>query len=200
MTPIALFLLLQTFSHFSYCRENSRGPYEFQCVELNAEGRGGVRFKRREAEAIRMDIQLSPAAASRFLAVVAGTNYLADGDSYESPRKVADLGLKRLVIETPSGRREASFNFSQRKEVMDLVAFFEGLVNQETLTFDINTALQFERLSIPKRLDQIEKELQSNRIADPARLIPLLEKIEKDQRLMNIARTRAGKIKMTIEH
>src|SRR5262249_39551207 len=64
---------------------------------------------------------------------------------------------------------------------------------------DITNAIQFERLSIPKRLEQVENELRSNRIADPERLVPLLEKIEKDSQIMNYARTQAGKIKKQIQ-
>ena len=48
-------------------------------------------------------------------------------------------------------------------------------------------------------LEQIENELKANRIADPDRLILMLEKIEADQRLMNYARTQAGKIKKQIQ-
>jgi hypothetical protein len=198
---IAISMLLpQGFSLFSYCRENSRGPFEVQCIALDAAGSGDVRFKRRDAaDEINLTIQLSPAAKDRYLAVIAATNNLEQGGSYESNRKVADLGRKTLVLEMPAGRREASFNYSTRKEVADLVSFFEGLINQETIGFDIATALQFERLSIPQRLEDIENELRSNRISDPLRLIPVLEKIEQDQRLVNFARTRASRLKQQIQ-
>ena len=182
------------FATFTYCRENSRGLYELQCVQLDPDAKGEVRFKRRDADTVNVRIQLSPAARDRFAVVIAATNYLEHGDTYESPRKVADLGRKRLTVEMPSGRREATYNFSDRKEVMDLTAFFEALINQETIGFDLDNAIQFERLSIPKRLDQIENELKSNRIGDPDRLIAMLQKIEADQRVMNYARAQAGKI------
>ena len=168
-------------------------------MDLKPDGQGEVRFKRREAEMVNVNIQLSPPATDKFLAVLAGTNYLDGGNTYESPRKVADLGRKRLKLDMPSGMREASFNYSSRKDVAELVNFFEGLINQETIGFDIDNALQFERLSIPKRLYQIENEIKANRIPDPVRLIPILEKIEGDQRIMNIARTHAGKIKQQIQ-
>jgi hypothetical protein len=196
-----LFLLVTAsdpFSRFSYCRENSRGPYELQCVNLDADGKGEVRFKRRGADEIKVSIELSAAARDHFLSVVAATNYLDQGDTYESGRKVADLGRKTLSIDLPSGNRQADFNYSTRKEVIDLVAFFDALINQETIGFDIDNALQFDRLSIPKRLEQIENELKANRIGDPDRLIPTLDKIQSDSRLMNYARTRAGKIKEEI--
>jgi hypothetical protein len=198
LVSILSLLAPQEFSRFSYCRNNSRGPFEVQCVTLDAAGRGEVRFKRRGADEISVNIQLSPGAQDRYLAIIAATDNLEQGDSYESNRRVADLGLKTLVLEMPEGRREAKFNFSTRKEVTDLVTFFDGLINQETLGFDIDTALQFERLSIPQRLDDIENELRANRISDPPRLIPVLEKIEQDERLVNFARTRAGRLKEQI--
>lgn len=203
MIAILLFLTLfaaDTFSSFSYCRDNSRGPFETQCVSLNAKGEGDVRFKRRAADsAVELKVQLTGAASDRFLSVLGATNYLEEGDRYESGKKVADLGLKKLTIDMPSGRREAVFNYSTRKEVNDLVAFFEALINQETIGFDFDNALQFERLSIPKRLDQLEAELKGNRVADPERLVPLLDRIQADTRIVNFARTRAGKLKERIQ-
>ena len=59
--------------------------------------------------------------------------------------------------------------------------------------------MQFEKLSIPKRLERIETEIRANRVSDPERLVPLLEKIETDQQIMNYARTQAGKIKKEIQ-
>jgi len=195
---ISLFTLAD-FSSFTYCHDNSRGPFESQCVQLDAEAKGEVRFKRREAETVNLSIQLSPGAKEKFQTLLAATNYLERPETFESGRKIADLGPKRLMIEMPSGKREGTFNFSIRKDIADLSNFFEGLINQETIVFDMTTALKFDRLSIPKRLEQIENEIKSNRIADPERLIPLLERIEKDQQILNYARTQAGKIKKQVQ-
>src|SRR5689334_17554635 len=97
------------------------------------------------------------------------------------------------------GKREATFNYSMRKDVMDVSVPAEGVINQETIRYDISSAIQFEKLSIPKRLEQVENELKANRIADPDGLIPMLEKIEADQQIMNYARNQAGKIKKQIQ-
>jgi hypothetical protein len=192
-------LTLAEFSSFTYCHDNTRGPYEAQCIQLDPEGKGELKFKRREAELVELPIQLSPAAQTQFVSLLAATNYLDHPETFESGRKIADLGAKRLSIEMPSGKREGTFNYSLRKDIADLSGFFEKLLNQETLSYDILTAMKFERLSIPKRLEQVENELKANRIADPERLIPLLEKIEQDQQIMNYARTQAGKLKKQIQ-
>src|SRR5688572_22788545 len=134
-TIIALFLIFpqETFTEFTYCRENVRGPFQSQCVRLGPDGVGEVRFKRREAEEVQSGVALSPASRERFIGVLNGTKFLADAAKYESNRKVADLGRKVLTLEMPSGRREAQFNYSDLKEVNALAQFFDGLLNQETL-------------------------------------------------------------------
>jgi hypothetical protein len=202
MSLLSLFLpliMLADFSSFTFCRENSRGPFEMQCVQLDAGAKGEAKFKRRGADLISAPLQLSPAARDRFIAVIGATDNLNGADKYESGRKVADLGKKTLTLVTPEGTKEATYNFSERKEVTELTAFFEALLNQQTIGFDLDNAIQFDRLSVPKRLDQIEVELKSNRIADPDGLVTLLEKIESDQRVMNYARDHAGKIKRQIQ-
>jgi hypothetical protein len=202
MSLVAVFLsllMLADFSSFTYCHDNTRGPFEAQCVQLDAAAKGEIHFKRRGAETINLPIELSDQAREKFVSLLTATNYLEHPETFESGRKIADLGAKRLAVELPSGKREGTFNFSMRKDITDLSTFFEALINQETLGFDITNAMQFERLSIPKRLEQVENELRANRIADPERLIPLLEKIEKDQQIMNYARTQAGKIKKQIQ-
>ncbi|PYR99320.1 MAG: hypothetical protein DMG16_18275 [Acidobacteria bacterium] len=198
---ILLFLLLRLadFTSFSYCHENTRGTYEIQCIQLDAEATGEATFKRRQAETVNVPIQLSQPAREKFMALLAATNYLDHPETFESGKKIADLGAKRLTIEMPGGNREATFNYSLRKDVTDLSAFFEGLINQETLGFDIRNAMQFEKLSIPKRLEQVENELKANRISDPDRLIPMLERIEADQQIVNYARMQAARIKKRIQ-
>jgi hypothetical protein len=193
------FLTLADFSSFTYCHDNTRGPYETQCIQLDADGKGTITFKRRQADTVNLPMELSPPAREKFVSLLSATNNLDRPETFESGKKIADLGQKRLTLETPSGKREGAFNFSLRKDITDLSTFFEGLLNQETLSFDLANAMQFERLSIPKRLEQIENELKSNRIGDPERLVPVLEKIEKDQQVMNYARTQAGKIKKQIQ-
>jgi hypothetical protein len=196
---LLLLVLFADFSSFTYCHENTRGPYELQCIQLDSQAKGEVKFKRREAETVSVPIQLSDAARDRFLALLAGTNYLDHPETFESGRKIADLGAKHLTLEMSGGKREGTFNYSMRKDVTDLSTFFEGLINQETLGFDIRNAMQFEKLSIPKRLEQVENELKANRISDPEGLIPMLDKIQADQQIMNYARTRAAQIKKQIQ-
>lgn len=193
-----LFLLLapqqQDFTKFTYCRESANGPFETLCIQLDSAAVGQAQFKRRDDDELKFAITLSPAGKSQFLAVLSGTKYLEKAKTYESKRKVADLGVKHLTLEMPSGRREAEFNYSDLKDVNALVTFFEGLILQETIAIDLGWALQFDRLGIPERLDQLEGVLKQGRIVDPKSMVEMLGMIDRDEHIVNYARAHAREL------
>lgn len=199
LAMVLLFMTLQTvqapFTRFTYCREMPRGLYEKQCLALTPDGTGESQLKRRGSDQVQGRFTLSPSGRTKFLSVIASTNNLEDGKNYETKKKVADLGRKHLSLEMPSGTREADFNYSDLKEVNVLSAFFDGLLSQQTMTLDLENAIRYERLSVPERLNQLDSELKASRIGDPEGLIPLLDKIIQDQRVLEYARQNAEQIK-----
>jgi hypothetical protein len=204
MNLVISFLLLaflppqQTFNRFVYCREFPSGVFEKQCLDLKPDGTGQSRFKRRGSEEASSVLTLSSNGREKFLSVVAATRNLADREKYESKRKVANLGRKHITLEMGSETREAEFNYSDLKEVNTLTTFFDGLINQQVLISDLEMALQYERLSIPERLDQLEGEIKSGRIADPQSLIPVLDKIVQNERVVDYARNHAQQLKSQV--
>ena len=204
MNLVISFLLLaflppqQTFNRFVYCREFPSGVFEKQCLDLKPDGTGQSRFKRRGSEEASSVLTLSSNGREKFLSVVAATRNLADREKYESKRKVANLGRKHITLEMGSETRQAEFNYSDLKEVNTLTTFFDGLINQQVLISDLEMALQYERLSIPERLDQLEGEIKSGRIADPQSLIPVLDKIVQNERVVDYARNHAQQLKSQV--
>ncbi|HEX4997917.1 MAG TPA: hypothetical protein VFY29_06815 [Terriglobia bacterium] len=196
---IALGVPVQTeepFTRFLYCHEFTRGIYESQCVELNADGSGALRYKPRSAEEVRNDLTLSPRALERFVSILARTRFLADGANYESKKKVADLGMKRLAVDTPEGHREASFNFSDSKDAQNLAAFLDDLISQELAVLTLEASLKYQRLAISENLQYIDDEFQSNRIVDYERMAAVMEKIQNDTRVLESAREKARRLRI----
>jgi hypothetical protein len=193
-----LFLLLAPsepdFTKFTYCRESANGQFEMLCIELDSSAAGQVRFKRRDDDDLKFAITLSPGGKNQFISALSGTKYLEKASTYESKRKVADLGKKHLTLEMPSGRREAEFNYSDMKDVNALVTFFEGLIMQEAIAIDLGWALQFDRLGIPERLDQLENVLKQGRLADPKSITEVLGMIDRDEHIVNYARAHAREL------
>jgi hypothetical protein len=198
----ALSLLAQgkdLFTRFIYCRESISGTYEKQCVDLKPDGIGESRFKPRGSQDMpAVVLTLSSPGREKFLSIIAATQNLKDREKYESKRRVANLGRKHITLEMASEKREAEFNYSDLKEVNALTAFFDGLINQVTIMQDIEAAARYERLSVPERLEQLENEIKIGRIADPQGLIPALDKIIEDQRILEYARQHAQQMKSQI--
>jgi hypothetical protein len=195
LIAFALLPLQAAFTQFTYCRDFPRGAYERQCVVLKADGTGEGHLKRRESDELKTAITLSSSGRLKFLSLIAATNNLQNGKNYESKRKVADLGRKHLSLEMTSGTREAEFNYSDLKEVNALATFFDGLLNQQTMMQDLESATRYERLSVPQRLEQLEGELKIGRIGDPEGLVPLLDKIIQNDQILQYAREYAQQIK-----
>jgi hypothetical protein len=192
-------LQTQPFTKFVYCRElPSSAIYEKQCVDLNTDGTGQTRFKSKGSDEAQAVMTLSPTGREKFLSVIAATRNLAEREKYESKRRVANLGRKHITLEMASETREAEFNYSDLKEVNALTAFFDGLINQQTIILDLGTAAQYERLSIPERLDMLQNEIKAGRIGDPPGLVPALDKLVQDSRILDYARAHAQQLKSQI--
>jgi hypothetical protein len=202
-TLIALFLMpalaQDAFDRFTFCRENNGGEYQEQCFDLDANGRGVFRFVPREDDPVEVEFAFSPRVRERFLELIEDSEYLEEARQYESGRNVANLGTKTMVLEGPFGVREAEFNYTTIREASELSTFFERLIQQEMLLFDVGIALQFDRLGIPERLDRIESELRSDRLPDHGRVGAVLDRIADDERLVNYARTTAARLRDSLE-
>jgi hypothetical protein len=190
--------LQQPFTRFVYCREMPGSTYEQQCVDLKPDGTGQARFRRTGAEDPPAAIALSAAGREKFLSLIAATRNLADRQKYESKRRVANLGHKHITLEVASEVREADFNYSDLKEVNALTSFFDGLINQQTIIQDLDAAAQYERLSIPERLDQLENDIKMGRIGDPLGMVPALDKLIQNERILDYARQHAQQMKSQI--
>ncbi len=199
LISLVLLFTQADFTSFSFCREGLETIGSVQCVELDPSGEGTFKITSPDADTIDVAVQLSAAATGRFVRLLAETDYLVDGDQYESGRQVANLGIKTLVAEGSWGRREAVFNFSTRSEVRDLASFVDRLIVQEMLLLDLEAAVFFDRLGIPRHLENVEKQLRADRFADARRWIPVLERIEADRRILNFARSTAARLKAEIE-
>ena len=204
MTSLLLFSLLallpqSDFTSFSFCRDGLGGTGDVQCIRLEASGEGTFMLMYADADTVDVEFDLSTSGTRKFIDLLAGTDYLAEADEYDSGQEVLSVGRKNMVLEGPQGTREASFYLATRIEVTQLAGFFDRLITQEMLLLDIETALEFDRLGIPGRLDQIERDLGRDRLADAPRLIPMLERIAADTRIVNYARTTATRLKEDIE-
>jgi len=184
---------------FVWRKTIQQGNIETYGLEFNEKGKGKFSFKKREEDPLELDFELRRSKVEALLSYFLRADFLNEGKDFVSPRKVANMGLKTIRFENGSHAREVTFNYTEDKALQEIVDFFENLCQQEKALFEMNLALKYDRLGIPKRLDELDKSLTAKRIVDPGRFAPVLEKIYEDQQLMNLARTEAKKILTKIE-
>jgi len=186
-------------SHFLWKKDNSRGLLESYGVELNGNGNGQFYFNKRNETEIKLPVTLRASAIETLRALFEKADFLNDSRDFVSQRKVADMGLKTVRFATGSKQREVIYNYTEDRALQEITTFFENLCQQERALFEMDLALKYDRLGIPKKLDELDSSLTAKRVVAPERFAPVLEKIYADQTLMNLARKEAKKLLARIE-
>ena len=179
---------------FFWRKALNRGPTEFNSVELDGTGKGKFQFKERNSDSVVIDLVLQPATVNTLLNLFIQADFLNEGKDFVSTRKVADMGMKTIQFEMGSRKREVSFNYTEDRGAQQIVNFFENLSLQEKTLFEIDLALKYDRLGIPKQLDELAKSMKANRIVAPERFASVLDRIYQDDSIINYARVEARKL------
>jgi hypothetical protein len=184
---------------FVWQKSNLRGATESYGVEFDEKGAGKFHFKQKDQDLVEVSLVLKPSTVDSLLSLFQQSDFLNEGKGFVSGRKVADMGMKMIRFESGSKRREVTFNYTEDKTLQQIVNFFENLCQQERSLFEMDLALKYDRLGIPKKLDELERNLSAKRIVAPERFAPILERIYQDESLINYSRAEAKKILSKID-
>ena len=149
-----------------------------------------------------LKFQLPADAANQIFRLAEKLDWFKDR-KLDSGRKVAFMGKKTLAYgkgDDPSaGRAEASFNHTEVPEAIEIASLFERISQTNEHLMRLQNMIRFDRLGVVKELLQIETDLDAGRLLGAAQLTPVLEKIQKDRSLVNVAHERAVQILGKIE-
>jgi hypothetical protein len=118
--------------------------------------------------------------------------------SLDVPKRIANLGRKTFRYERGSEVHEVSFNYTLNATANQLMQIFEGLARQQGDLLALQRSIKFDRLGVNDALRQFESDLDHNLLPEPERLLPVLDQVAADSRLVDIARTRARALAMRI--
>ena len=110
-----------------------------------------------------------------------------------SSRRVASTGTKRLRYES-MGRvvAEAVFDYSELRTARELVGWFVRLAETRQHLRQLERAVRFDRLGVNDALVKAEQAIESDRLAAPHLLEPVLMQISQHGRLVHLAKARAA--------
>jgi hypothetical protein len=122
------------------------------------------------------------------LAAQLGNFHGADLDVH---RKIANLGEKTFRYEKGSEVYETKFNYTTNEAASQLYQIFEGLARQQEHVVTLERRLKHDRLGLNDELMELQKDYEEKRIPEPAQLVPVLQEIADDSRVIEVARQRA---------
>lgn len=187
---------------YRYVFENDRFTTPFQEVVFGADGKGEFRFRKKEGgqlgEEIANKLTLSPAVVRQAQALLDELNFLTRDEDYQYKKDFSHLGKVTLTYSRDGKTRTVSFNYTANQAMTRLVDLFRGIATQETRVFELETVRANDPISTPAQLRLLETELRSKHIADPERLMPLLQEIKQDESVPLIARNHAERLIQSI--
>ncbi|HZU27974.1 MAG TPA: hypothetical protein VFA04_20760 [Bryobacteraceae bacterium] len=112
----------------------------------------------------------------------------------ESGLKVANMGEKTYRWENGSEAHETKFNFSQDENAKALQDWFERITESERAYLELNRVLKHDRLGVNQAVLQIQTLWDQKRLVGTPQMLPLLDRVSKNEALINMARDRASNI------
>ena len=103
-------------------------------------------------------------------------------------RRIADLGEKTLRYEKGGEVHEARYNYTLNRSAQQLALIFEGLFQQQRDFTLLEQRLRYDRLGVNDALHQFEDDLGQRTLPEPERVLPVLDRIAADSRVVEVAR------------
>jgi hypothetical protein len=182
-----------------FSKDLQQGPYERFKITIDQLGRGRFEAKPRDGELITRDLQVSQDTMRRLLASFESAQFLSSTREYESHVKVADMGMKTIVLEQNGRSREVRFNYTFDKSMATVADLFGGLVTTQLRLAALESAKKYDKLGLPNELNALQAELNNRWLVDAELLVPVLTEIANNHAFFNVVQRKAHQLIQQIE-
>ena len=163
---------------------------EFMEIRVRQNGAAQYDIRQLEDDADPQPFEVSPALAAKLFEMAGALKNFA-GLDLDVKRRLANLGEKTLRYENGGQASEVKYNYTVNPTAQQLQVLFEGLGRQQEHLQVLQHRLRFDRLGVNDALLRFEVDLNKKGIPEPERLLPVLEQVAADSRVVEIARQRA---------
>jgi hypothetical protein len=116
------------------------------------------------------------------------------GIDVESHKRVANLGKKTFVYRQGGQQFQCEFNYTLNRKAQELTNLFEGLASVERHAADLEYAMKYDPLGLPRDLTEIQSDLDQGGLTAPELLAPDLQAIIRDSHFLHLAQVRAQRL------
>jgi hypothetical protein len=163
---------------------------EFVEIKINQAGTGTYDIRQLDEDPNPQPFEVSAPLAERIFALAAKLNNFQNVD-LEVHRRLANLGAKTLLYEKGAEKHQTDFNYTLDDTATQLVNIFAGIARQTTDLSDLVRTMRYDHLGVNDVLLQIERDYNNKLLPEPERLLPTLDELAADDKLIDIARARA---------
>ena len=110
----------------------------------------------------------------------------------EAPVKVAFMGMKTFRFESGTEKNEVKFNFSEDLDARALQDWFERITETELHLITLERVAKYDKLGVNRELLLLQSSFDRKRLVAAQQLLPVLDRIVKNESIMHMARLRAS--------
>jgi hypothetical protein len=163
---------------------------EFVEIKISENGSGTYDIRQLDEDANPQPFEIGAPLAERIFSLAAKLHNF-QGVDLDVHRRLANLGEKTFEYENGAEKHETKFNYTLDESASQLMNIFEGLARQTSDISDLARTMRYDRLGVNDVLLQVESDLSTKQIPEPERLLPILDQLAGDDKLLEIARQRA---------
>jgi hypothetical protein len=160
---------------------------EFIEIKIGEDGSAAYDIRQLTEDPDPQPFQVSDTVRAKIFEL-AGELHNFEGLDLDVHRKIADLGQKTFHYEKGAEVHETHYNYTLDRTAMQLALVFEGLFQQQRDLITLEQRLKYDRLGVNDALHQFEQDLGQHTIPEPERLLPVLDRIGADSRVVDVAR------------
>jgi hypothetical protein len=188
--PLAVAALNPSSAVITFRKTFKTSYPEFVEIRLSADGSGTYDIRDLDEEASPQHFQIGPGLAQRVFALAAKLRNF-DGVDLDVHRRIANLGEKVFRYEKDGETHQVKFNYTIDDSATQLLNIFEGITREQVDLANLTRVMRYDRLGVNDSLSQLEADYNSKLLPEPERLLPTLDQIAGDDKLLDIARNRA---------
>ena len=160
---------------------------------------GAVEYREEPGEDL-VEIQLTKDEIDRVFGLAKTLERFGRPTENKKRRNVASTGVKVLRFDSAGTTvGEVEFDYTEDLDYREIVKFFVHLAGTEQHLFDLETTYQFDRLGVNKALLAFHASYDGGRIISPGQFVEILKKIESQEKIIHMARSRAASLVEAIE-
>ncbi len=159
-------------------------------VEIALERNGNATYKEAADDDRPLKFQVSDEETNTIFGLADKLGHF--NHSLESPLKVAFMGTKAFRFEAGTEKQEVKFNYSEDLDAQVLLDWFERISETEQHMINLERTVKYDKLGVNEALLLLQISYEHKRLVAPQQLLPLLDRVVKNEAYMHMARERAA--------